>query len=78
METKDASKKAGKPFIIANPIYDTVFKRLMENLRIAKFFFSTILNGETTSVNFDKRSYGFRLLTVHPDNQFEWIFVPLK
>jgi hypothetical protein len=32
-----------KRFIIANPIYDTVFKRLMEYQRIAKFFLSTIL-----------------------------------
>jgi len=32
--------------IIANPIYDVVFKRLMENERVAKFFISTLL-GET-------------------------------
>ncbi|MDR0699546.1 MAG: hypothetical protein LBG28_10075, partial [Tannerella sp.] len=43
METKEASKKSVKRFIIANPIYDTVFKRLMENQRIAKFFISAIL-----------------------------------
>jgi len=30
--------------IIANPIYDVVFKRLMENERIAKFFISTLLD----------------------------------
>jgi Icc-related predicted phosphoesterase len=38
----------------------------------------TILNGETTSVIFDKRPYGFRLLTVHPDNQWDWTFILLK
>jgi hypothetical protein len=43
METKEGNKKAAKPLIIANPIYDTVFKRLMENQRIANFFLSTIL-----------------------------------
>jgi hypothetical protein len=43
METKDVSKKSVKRFIIANPIYDTVFKRLMENQRIAKFFISAVL-----------------------------------
>lgn len=32
--------------IIANPIYDVVFKRLMEDKRIAKFFIET-LTGET-------------------------------
>jgi uncharacterized coiled-coil protein SlyX len=36
--------------IIANPIYDTVFKRLMENERVARFFIGTLLNQEVTSV----------------------------
>ena len=36
--------------IIANPIYDTVFKRLMENQRAARFFIGTLLNTEVTSV----------------------------
>jgi len=30
--------------IIANPIYDVVFKRLMQNERVAKFFISTLLD----------------------------------
>ena len=30
--------------IIANPIYDVVFKRLMENIRVAKFFIGTLLD----------------------------------
>ncbi|MEM1214119.1 MAG: hypothetical protein AAGJ82_00440 [Bacteroidota bacterium] len=29
--------------VIANPIYDVVFKRLMENERVAKFFIGTII-----------------------------------
>jgi hypothetical protein len=29
--------------IIANPIYDVVFKRMMENERVAKFFIATLL-----------------------------------
>lgn len=32
--------------IIANPIYDVVFKNLMENDRVAKFFIGTLL-GQT-------------------------------
>ncbi|MDR3366315.1 MAG: hypothetical protein LBO71_05050 [Prevotellaceae bacterium] len=36
--------------LIANPIYNTVFKRLMENERVARFFISTLLNREVTSV----------------------------
>ncbi len=30
--------------VIANPIYDVVFKRMMENERVAKFFVGTLLN----------------------------------
>lgn len=30
--------------IIANPIYDVVFKKMMENERVAKFFIGTLLN----------------------------------
>ncbi|GEM56701.1 hypothetical protein FB1_29220 [Flavobacterium branchiophilum NBRC 15030 = ATCC 35035] len=30
--------------IIANPIYDVVFKKMMENDRVAKFFIGTLLN----------------------------------
>ena len=29
--------------VIANPIYDVVFKRMMENERVAKFFIGTLL-----------------------------------
>ncbi|MDR1339845.1 MAG: metallophosphoesterase [Prevotellaceae bacterium] len=38
----------------------------------------TVLNGETTSVNFDKRPYGFRLLRIYPDGLHDWIFIPLN
>ena len=30
--------------IIANPIYDVVFKRMLENERVAKFFIGTLLD----------------------------------
>ncbi|MDR1937700.1 MAG: hypothetical protein LBQ73_04260 [Tannerellaceae bacterium] len=36
--------------IIANPIYDVVFKRLMENERVAKFFIGTLLDQTIESV----------------------------
>jgi hypothetical protein len=29
--------------VIANPIYDVVFKRMMENEKVAKFFIGTLL-----------------------------------
>ncbi|MDR1581814.1 MAG: hypothetical protein LBS55_00900 [Prevotellaceae bacterium] len=51
MKTKEAKKQGIKSVIIANPIYDTVFKRLMENQRIAKFFLSTILEQEVEDIS---------------------------
>jgi uncharacterized tellurite resistance protein B-like protein len=36
--------------IIANPIYDVIFKRLLENDRVAKFFIGTILDCKVTSL----------------------------
>ncbi len=37
-----------------------------------------ILNGESTSNNFDGRPYGFRVLTVRPDRSWDWVFHPLE
>ncbi|MDR0385538.1 MAG: hypothetical protein LBH60_05635, partial [Prevotellaceae bacterium] len=48
---ENEKKQTVKPFIIANPIYDTVFKRLMENMKIVKFFLSTILGQPVTEVD---------------------------
>lgn len=36
--------------VIANPIYDIVFKRLMENDRVAKFFMGTLLEENIEAV----------------------------
>ncbi|MDR1724682.1 MAG: family 78 glycoside hydrolase catalytic domain [Tannerella sp.] len=38
----------------------------------------SILNGETTSNNFDEHPYGFRLLTLQTDGSFDWDFIPLN
>jgi hypothetical protein len=61
METKEEKKKDWKPFIIANPIYDTVFKRLMENQRIAKFFISTILEQQVEDITVLPQEFTYRL-----------------
>jgi hypothetical protein len=45
--------------IIANPIYDVVFKRLMENERVAKFFISTLLNQDVVSVEFKPQEFTY-------------------
>jgi hypothetical protein len=51
MRTKEVNKKEIKSLIIANPIYDIVFKRLMENQRIVKFFLGTILGEQIDKVS---------------------------
>lgn len=45
--------------IIANPIYDVVFKRLMENEKVAKFFISTLLNKEVISLDFRPQEFTY-------------------
>lgn len=45
--------------IIANPIYDVVFKRLMENERVAKFFIGTLLNEIVESVELKPQEFTY-------------------
>jgi hypothetical protein len=61
METKEVNIKTGKPFIIANPLYDTVFKKLMENQRIAKFFISTILEQQVEDLSVLQQEFSYKL-----------------
>lgn len=46
--------------IIANPIYDVVFKFLMEDERIAKFFIGTILDEVIEEVALKPQEYAYR------------------
>ncbi len=43
--------------VIANPIYDVVFKRLLEDERIAKFFIGTLLNQTIENVKPQEFTY---------------------
>lgn len=45
--------------IIANPIYDVVFKKLMEDERIAKFFIGTLLNENIEEVQVKPQEYTY-------------------
>lgn len=45
--------------IIANPIYDVVFKRLMQNERVAKFFIGTLLNETIEAIELKPQEYTF-------------------
>lgn len=45
--------------IIANPIYDTVFKRMMENERVAKFFISTLLEQQIETVEVKPQEFTY-------------------
>jgi hypothetical protein len=63
MDTKELVKKSGKPFIIANPIYDTVFKRLMENQRIAKFFLGAILETQIEELTVLPQEFTYKRLS---------------
>lgn len=45
--------------IIANPIYDVVFKRLMENERVAKFFIGTMLGQTIESLQLKPQEFTY-------------------
>ncbi len=46
--------------IIANPIYDVVFKKMMENERVAKFFIGTLLEETIESVEVMPQEYTYK------------------
>ncbi|MDR2814387.1 MAG: hypothetical protein LBB79_07015 [Prevotellaceae bacterium] len=60
MDTQKHSEVHPKACIIANPIYDTVFKKLMENERIAKFFLSTVLEQQVVSVDVRPQEFTYK------------------
>ncbi|MCL1942258.1 MAG: hypothetical protein FWF54_01720 [Candidatus Azobacteroides sp.] len=45
--------------LIANPIYDTVFKRLMENKRIASFFVETLIGEQVEDIAMVPQEYTY-------------------
>ncbi len=45
--------------VIANPIYDVVFKRMMENERVAKFFIGTLLDETIETVEVKPQEFTF-------------------
>jgi len=45
--------------IIANPIYDTVFKRLMENRRVARFFVETLIGEPIEEIAMMPKEYTY-------------------
>jgi hypothetical protein len=63
METKRKNGKHPKSCIIANPIYDTVFKKLMEHERIARFFLGTLLGENILSVDVSPQEFTYRRKT---------------
>jgi hypothetical protein len=60
METEKQDSEEPKSCVIANPIYGTVFKKLMENGRIAKFFLRTLLGENIISVNARLQEFAYR------------------
>ena len=45
--------------VIANPIYDVVFKRMMENDKVAKFFIGTLLDQTIENVEVKPQEYTY-------------------
>ena len=45
--------------VIANPIYDVVFKRMMENEKVAKFFISTLLEQTIEAIEVNPQEFTY-------------------
>ena len=45
--------------VIANPIYDVVFKRMMENDKVAKFFIGTLLEQTIENVEVKPQEFTY-------------------
>jgi len=50
--------------LIANPIYDTVFKYLMDDPRVARVIISTIIGEEVEALTFKQRERSARIVTL--------------
>jgi hypothetical protein len=53
------NSKKNQKVIIANPIYDVVFKRMMENERVAKFFIGTLLEQTIETVEVKPQEFTY-------------------
>jgi hypothetical protein len=51
--------KNQKKMVIANPIYDVVFKKMMENERVAKFFIGTLLEQTIETVEVKPQEFTY-------------------
>ena len=54
---------------IANPIYDTVFKYLMENRRVARFFIETLIGEKITEIAVVPQEYVYKKVIREKDNE---------
>ena len=57
--------------IIANPIYDTVFKRLMENRRIARFFVETLIGEQVEEIAMMPKEYTYEKKSKKKKNKIQ-------
>ena len=55
--------------VIANPIYDTVFKRLMENKRVARFFVETIIGEKVEEIAMMPKEYTYEKKVKKPKKE---------
>jgi len=55
--------------VIANPIYDTVFKRLMENRRVARFFVETLIGEHIEEIAMMPKEYTYEKKAKKPEKK---------
>ena len=57
--------------LIANPIYDIMFKRLMEDMPIARFFIETLIGETLEDLNVRPQEYRYRNPSPQPGHEFD-------
>jgi hypothetical protein len=78
MKTEKHKETAPKSIFIANPIYDTAFKRLMENKRVVKFFLGAVLEQQVTNVTVRPQEYTIKRGDENPDTDTVTVYTVFR
>ncbi|MCL2074003.1 MAG: hypothetical protein FWH18_08785 [Marinilabiliaceae bacterium] len=70
-QLKKSISKKSDGIKIANPIYDTVFKYLMENRRVARFFIETLIGEKITEIAVIPQEYVYKKVTRENEKEKE-------
>jgi len=71
MENLNQNTNSTDYFVIPNPLYDVVFKYLMDDIESAKIILSTLINEKITKLKFEPASHTEKIKVPSPDSEKE-------